>query len=402
MNTYDWIIIGAGIAGAALAYELRIAGFSVLLLEQHLSPANATRYSYGGLSYWSGTTDLTRLLCAEGIARYRILSQELDADTEFHELDLLLTISANTAPEIAAAAYANFAISPQLITPQEACELEPLLNKHAISGALTVKHGHIHPEKTAQAYIQAFLRAGGKMEITQVVELIKNPTPNPSPQAGRGAVGGVGCNGVKTTDDNYYGANVVVCAGGISRQLLKSSGITTRLYFSHAEVIETPPVNVQLRTLVMPANLQRFQLEADATQVDEVWDKPGNEPVPPILDAGAIQFQDGSLRIGQISRVLTDPHAVVNSALSEAAMRRSIGEILPVLENLPGSWHHCLVAFSSDRLPLIGTIPGWDGIHVFSGFSNPLVFVPPLAQRFARWATGKEDEVIKQLSPARF
>ncbi|MCC5601300.1 NAD(P)/FAD-dependent oxidoreductase [Nostoc favosum] len=378
MKTYDWIVVGAGITGAALAYELAKTGFCVLLLEQDSRPQNATRYSYGGLAYWSGTTPLTRQLCEEAIARYHILSQELDADIQFRELDLLLTISAANDPEATAESYNHFAIPPRLLSVQEACELEPLLNREAISGALTAKHGHIHPEKTAQAYIQAFERAGGEMQITQVLQVLQD--------------------GVKTTTGTFHSANVVICAGGLSRQLLKSAGITVKLYFTHAEIIETPPVDVQLRTLVMPANLQRFQLEAESTQVDELWNELGNEPVPPILDAGAIQFQDGSFRIGQISRVLTDPYAKVNSEESKKWLRRSVGQILPALENLPGTWHHCLVAFSSDRLPLIGTIPGFESVHLFSGFSNPLVIIPPLAKRFANFASGKKDEIIIQLS----
>ncbi|MEH2117324.1 NAD(P)/FAD-dependent oxidoreductase [Nostoc sp.] len=378
MKTYDWIVVGGGIAGAALAYELVKTGFAVLLLEQYQTPQNATRYSYGGLAYWSGNTRLTRQLCEDAIARYHILSQELDADIEFRELDLLLTISAASDPEATAASYNHFAIPPRLLSVQEACELEPLLNREAICGAITVKHGHIHPEKTAQAYIQAFLRAGGEMQITQVLQVLQD--------------------GVKTTTATFHSANVVICAGGLSRQLLKSAGIPIKLYFTHAEIIETPPVDVQLRTLVMPANLQRFQLEAESTQVDELWDEAGNEPVPPILDASAIQMQDGSFRIGQISRVLTDPHAKVDSEASEKWLRKSVGEVLPVLENLPGTWHHCLVAFSSDRLPLIGTIPGFESVHLFSGFSNPLVIIPPLAKRFANFASGKEDEIITQLS----
>ena len=44
MKTYDWIIIGGGITGAALAYELTKIGFSVLLLEQYEISQNATRY----------------------------------------------------------------------------------------------------------------------------------------------------------------------------------------------------------------------------------------------------------------------------------------------------------------------------------------------------------------------
>ncbi|WP_026734534.1 NAD(P)/FAD-dependent oxidoreductase [Fischerella sp. PCC 9605] len=392
MKTYDWIAIGAGFTGAALAYELAKTGFSVLLLEQCATSRNATRYSYGGLAFWSGTTPLTRQLCDEGMARYQVLSQELDADIEFRELDLLLTIATDIDPKVAAASYAHFAIPPKLLSVNEAWEMEPLLNRKAIAGALTVKHGHINPEKTAQAYIQAFLRAGGEMEITEV----QNLTPNPSVRAERGV--GIA---IKTTTGNYYAANVVVCAGGLSRQLLKASGIPVRLYFTHAEMIETPPVEVQLHTLVMPANLKRFQLEAESSVVDELWNEPGNEPIAPILDAGAIQFQDGSLRLGQISRVLTDPNAKVDSQASESWLRQSIGEVLPALAKLPGRWHHCLVAFSSDRLPLIGAIPEFQGIYVFSGFSNPLVIVPPLAQRFAHWVSGQEDEVITQLYPAR-
>ncbi len=394
MKTYDWIVIGAGITGAALAYELMKVGFSVLLLEQDAALHNATRYSYGGLAFWSATTPLMRQLCDEGIARHRILSTELDADTEFRELDLLLTIATDTDPEVAAAFYANFAIPPKLLSVDEALEMEPLLNKQAIAGALTVKHGHINPEKTAQAYIQAFLRAGGEMEITQVQTF----TSNHASQT------------IKTTTKTYHSANIVVCAGGLSRQLLKASGISIKLYFTHAEMIQTPPVEVRLRTLVMPANLQRFQLEAESTKIDELWNEPGHELLAPILDAGAIQFQDGSIRLGQISRVLTDPYIDIDRKTSEGWLRRSIGAILPALSNLPGTWHHCLVAFSGDRaacpkdsrLPIIGSIPGCHGVYLFSGFSNPLVLVPPLAQRFANYLTGKEDEIISQLSPVHF
>ncbi|BAY32846.1 hypothetical protein NIES2107_47400 [Nostoc carneum NIES-2107] len=377
MKTYDWIVVGAGITGATLSYELAKVGFSVLLLEQSPTPDNATRYSYGGLAYWSGTTPLTRLLCEEAIARYQILSQELDADIEFRELDLLLTIPGDINPEITAAAYANCRIPPQLLTVTEACELEPLLNQDAISGALTVKHGHINAEKTTQAYIQAFLGIGGEIKIEQVLQILPN--------------------GVKTNTATFNSANVAICAGGLSRQLLKSAGIPIKVYFTHAEVIKTPPVELRLNTLVMPANMQRFQLEAKSTQVDELWNQPGNEPLPPILDAGAIQFQDGSLRLGQISRVLTNPNAEINPQESENWLRNSIGKVLPALANLPGTWHKCLVAFSSNSLPLIGAVPEYESIHIFSGFSNPLVLVPPLAQHFANFASSKQDDIIPQL-----
>lgn len=381
MKTYDIIIIGAGIAGAALSYELVIKGFSVLLIEQNTTPQNATRYSYGGLAFWSGTTSLTRQLCEESKKLYQSLSEELNTDIQFRELDLLLTIPQENNPEEIAAFYQRFATPPQLLNVNQACELEPLLNREAISGALTVKHGHIHPEKTAQAYIKAFLLTGGKMLIAEVLEIEQELL-------------------VKTNSDTFSCKNVVVCAGGFSRKLLQTSSIPIQVYFTHAEIIETPPVDLKLNTLIMPANLKRSQLEADTSKNDKLWDE--TNKLGWILDLGAVQFKDNSLCLGQISFVNTNPDADFDAEKSEAVLRENIGKILPELENIQGTCHHCLVTFSKDNLPLIGTVTQSNNIQIFSGFSNPLVFIPPLARRFANYLAGNEDEIIAGLSPQRF
>jgi glycine/D-amino acid oxidase-like deaminating enzyme len=187
---------------------------------------------------------------------------------------------------------------------------------------------------------------------------------------------------------------------------LKSAGISVPQYFTHAELIETPPVeDIKLRSLIMPADAQRFRLEATASTVelDRLWDEPGHEPIPPVLDAGAIQLLDGTIRIGQVSRTLTDPNAAIDGVASEQAMRTQVGEILPALKDLAGTWHHCLIAFSRDSLPLVGSLADVENVHLFSGFSNPLAIVPPLARRFAQAAIATlEDPLIAQLSPNRF
>jgi glycine/D-amino acid oxidase-like deaminating enzyme len=355
-----------------------------LLLEQNPVADNATRYSYGGLAFWSGSTPLTRQLCDEGFQRYGVLAEELAEDIELRQLDLLLTVGIDDDIETITKSYSNFATPFTQLTRKEACELEPLLNPDAISAALTVKHGHIQPEKTAQAYINAFLAAGGELKFTQVLELCP------------------AFSTVNTTTDSYKAENIAVCAGGMSRQFLKISGIEVQIYFTHAEMIQTQPIDLRMNTLVMPASLQRFQLEFKATRDDKLWQESGNEPEAAILDVGAVQFRDGSLRLGQISRTITNPHAKVDNKGGEEFMRSHIQSILPKLAHLPGTCHHCLVAFSKDNLPMVGNIPEFPQIYLFSGFSNPLVFIPPLAQRFANWVSGGEDEIINQLSPSRF
>ncbi len=386
-------MVGAGITGAALAYELVKQGFSVLRLEQHATLQGSSRYGYGGIAYWSGNTDLTRQLCAEARVMHPVLSDELGESTQFRELDLVLTIAPDTDPRTITQSYAAVAVPPRLVSVAEACDLEPLLNPAAIAGALTVKHGHLHLGKTIHAYTQAFTRLGGQVHIGQVTGLLQQS----------GKVTGVTCE-----HDSFFGANVVVCAGAMSRSLLKSAGISVQQYFTHAELIETAPVDIKLRSLVMPAHAQRFNLEATSSTVelDNLWDEPGHEPIPAILDAGATQLMDGTLRIGQVSRTLTDPNAAIDGVASEQAMRTQVGAILPALKDLPGTWHHCLIAFSRDSLPLVGSIADVENVHLFSGFSNPLAIVPPLARRFAQAVTDAisptKDPLLTQLSPNRF
>jgi glycine/D-amino acid oxidase-like deaminating enzyme len=389
MMTYDWIVIGNGLAGAALSYELTQQGASVLVLETDAVLANATRYSYGGIAYWSATTEILRELCQDSIQRYPQLADELGADVEFRELDLILTIDPTADPSAIAETYALCMVPPRLISTQEACDLEPQLNPGAIAAALTVRHGHVHPMRLVSAYNHAFRRNHGVQMTAPVTGFVQQ---------------GDRILGVYTPDATYHATNTVVCAGGLSRNLLKQLGITVPCYFTHAEMLAIPPSDLRLRSLVMPANLQRFRMEAQATtpEVAPLWDEPGREVQPAILDSGVVQFQDGTTYIGQISRTLTDVYATVNADDSERQLRRAIAPLIPAFTDVPAQWHHCLVAFSGDRLPLIGALPGYEGLHLFSGFGNPFAILPPLAQRFASHVTGKTDSIIPKLSPLRF
>jgi glycine/D-amino acid oxidase-like deaminating enzyme len=392
MEIYDWIVVGGGIAGSSVGYELANAGFSVLLL-QNAMPASATRYSYGGIAYWSGATPLTQQLCQEAIDLHRNLSAELDGDTQFRELDLLLTIAADRDPAAIAALYQNVALPPRLISAADAVELEPMLKRGAIAAALQGRHGHVSPDLMVQSYQRAIIRLGSKIQFGQVIKLIGDKRDQHPRIAG-----------VVTTEQTYAAANVIIAAGAMSRALLKLAHIPVRLYFTQAELLETPSLDLHLSTLVMPAELKRFQMEAEAglDETDDLWDQTDHEITPPVLDAGVVQFKDGSLRIGQISRTLTDPAAQVDAAQSEAELRAGIGQILPALKDVPGQWCSCLVSFSGDRLPLVGALPDTEGLYIFAGFSNPFALMPPLSRRFARSMTGQEDAIVAQLAPSRF
>jgi glycine/D-amino acid oxidase-like deaminating enzyme len=390
MQTFDWIVVGNGLVGAAISYELTRCGLSVLLVDRALDPGNATRYSYGGIPYWSGCTPLTQQLCAEGIAKHRQLSEELGADTEYRDLDLVLTVAAEGDPGAAAAAYAQCATPPRVISAAEAVDLEPLLNPGTIAGALTVGHGHVSPSALVRAYNQAFQRLGGTMLIAPVVDLVRIKDR---------------VTGLLTAEQAYPAHQVLVAAGAFSRALLHRAQVSLPLYYTHAELIETPPVDhPTLRTLVMPAQTQRFDLEAQASQpaTDLQWDQPGHEITPPILDSGAVQFRDRHLCLGQISRTLSDLEAELDAGEGDRQMRAALALQLPTLAALPGHWRRCRVSFSRDGLPLVGPVPGLEGLQVMTGFSAPFVYLPPVAQRFAQAMVGDPDPLLGALGLGRF
>lgn len=386
MTTYDWIVIGAGITGACLAYELSQQGLKVLLIEKNKTPDNATAYSYGGLAYWSGTDTLTRTLGGEGIELHRNLSQELDADTEFRDLDLVLTIDRQDDPEVILQNYDCFAITPELLSVNDACILEPLLNPNAISGALKLPHGHIHPQKTTEAYLQAFKRNNGVIIYEQVIDLLRQ---------------GEEVIGIKTQNDTYHAHNTVVCAGGLSRSLLQQANIEVENYYTHAQLILTPPVDFELGTVVMPAVQQRFILEAKAKELEaNDWNPPYDQAPKAILDPGAVQFMDGRICMGQISAIAPNPKAKLNPFTAEDQIREQVSNVLPLLEDIPGTCHSCLVAFNNKAIALVGNLANIKGIYLFSGFTSTLVFAPVLARRFSQWVLGKEDKIMEELQTA--
>jgi glycine/D-amino acid oxidase-like deaminating enzyme len=386
LTTYDWIVIGGGITGSALAYELSKKSFKVLLLEKNIQTDNATLYSYGGLPYWSGTTPLTRQLGQEGIELYRHLAAELEADLEFRELNLLLTVNAQNNPATVAQNYQKFAIQPEILDSKTACQIEPLLNHNYISGALKLPHGQVNAQKTALAYQKAFQRYGGTIAYQKVTQFICNQDR---------------IQGVITPNQTYHAANTVICAGGLTHSLLKSAGMTTKTYFTHAQIIKTEPVaNLKINSIIMPAVQQRFALEATAQTLEEqsAWENPNNNIVKSILDIGAAQLGDGSFYLGQISAIVTNPNFTLDKALAFKQLRQAISQILPSLASIPGTSHHCLVAFNSERIAVVGNLKNLRGIFLFTGFTSTMIFAPPLARHFANWVSGEDDLIIQQLN----
>ena len=84
-TTYDAIIIGGGILGVSIAYELAKAGMTnTLVIERHYLAAGSTGRCGGGFrQQWS--TEANTQLAMDSVKRFEGIEQELGYQTELHQ-----------------------------------------------------------------------------------------------------------------------------------------------------------------------------------------------------------------------------------------------------------------------------------------------------------------------------
>lgn len=377
----DWLVVGAGLTGVAIAYELQRQGAKVLLVDPQQPASQASRLSYGGAPFWSASRPAIADLFAESRQIYADLSAKTGL-TLGSDRQILLTCSHVDQIAIAQALFATLAQPPQLLDRSEAIAREPLLAEGNTVAAFANPHPLYDPETVVQAYRQAFLAIGGQVCCDRIEAI--------HPQV-QGSLG------------TYTADRLVMATGASSYQWARSLGYRWPLYFSHAEILETPPLDLRLQAIVMPALQQRFQMEQQAGHY--AWDSanPPSEFVS-ILDAGAVQLSDRRYRLGQISRLAASPVDQFCPTASEQWIRSALAPVLPAVSVLPGDRYHCCVSFSTDGLPIAGNTPEHPQIYWLTGISGPFAWVPGLARALAQaWVQAQGGNGIgSEFSPQRW
>ncbi|MGQ9866708.1 MAG: NAD(P)/FAD-dependent oxidoreductase [Pseudanabaenaceae cyanobacterium] len=342
----DWVVIGGGLTGAAIAWELQRAGAQVLLLDREPQVGGATAQSYGGLPHWSATTPFMAQLFAEAMALYPTLGENLGVEIGFAAIPLLLPTLPEDDPAALAAGFAAMACPPQWLEPAAARAIEPLLTG-PITGAFGVEHAWVDLTALTQGYRAAMVRLGGEIRCATA----KSPLTLP----------------LQTTVGEIAAGAIALCAGGDSVGLLTDSGWSVPLGFTHSTALAVA-TDRRLQTFVMSPHLSRLRLERAGV--------PGT-----VVDMGAVPTACG-VRLGQVSR-LGDDREGTDPVL---AIRAAVGAVLPAIADLPGTVLTCTVAFTPTGMPLVQ--PLTPQLYLFTGFTSPTLFVPPLARRFAQAVQG--------------
>src|SRR5688572_22628350 len=159
LDAPDVLIVGAGVVGAALAYEIARRRQRVLVVDRSEGAGlGATRWSMGGTHWLTAATDSRlRDLCREGLERHQLMSEELGADSGFRARPILVLASddetcAGLMPLVENGRQHGF--EGRMVDRDELYRLEPSLAPGAAVGGALCALGWVDTVRATRAWLQ--------------------------------------------------------------------------------------------------------------------------------------------------------------------------------------------------------------------------------------------------------
>lgn len=249
-KTANVVIIGGGISGCAIAYELAKKGMKniIVIEKEYLSSGATGRCGAGVRMQWG--TEMNCKLAKYSTEFFEHANEELDYefDIEFKQRGYLIV--ASTEKEVNqfkknVALQNSLGISSRLITPKEAKEIVPHMDEtQIIAATFNPKDGHLNPFHATQAYANAAERLGVViMKYTEVTDI--------SVENGR-------IKGVQT-DKGFISTPIVVnAAGGHSHVIGKMAGVDIPVFSERHQILVTEPVNPMQNPMFMSFSLNIY------------------------------------------------------------------------------------------------------------------------------------------------
>jgi glycine/D-amino acid oxidase-like deaminating enzyme len=354
----DVAVVGAGVIGLAAARELGRRGASVVVLERTGVGAGQSGVQQGGVRRQFGT-EIGCRLASESVAFWREAETQLgSAPLRFdacgylfvaHSPETLERLRRNVAVQNAAG------VPSRIVDPAEAAELVPGLSVETLTGgAWCAEDGYFD---RPQEVVTAFGR-GADVRIGEVTAL--HP-------AGDGWE-------VDTATGPVRAAAVVVAIGAESRELLAPLGVDV-------------PLDREERHLFLSLPLDERLLEPLV--------------VSPERSFAAKQLGDGRVLASDLG---AKGDVEKGASRWRARIRSGISELLPVLEQVDfPTISSGVYDITPDRQPILGPLPGLDGVQLAAGFSgHGFMLAPAVARILADAVEGRRDPALDVLDLARF
>jgi len=335
IKSADVVIIGGGISGVAIAYNLAKKGVkNIALIEKNYIASGATGRCGAGIRQQWGT-EMNCKMAKFACEIFENANDELEyeGDVEFKQGGYLILSSTEKEHEQFKKNISlqnRLGIPSRLLNLDEAKEIVPYLNTEGlISATFCQKDGHLNPFHTTEAFAQAAQRLGVKLyKFTEVIDIIVE----------NGKI-----KGVRTTKGDISTNVVVNAAGGHSQEIGKMAGIDLPVYSERHQILVTEAIEPVLHPMVMS-----FSLNLYCQQVPH----------------GGIIMGRGDEGEPRDLRVTSGWHFLEE-------MTKTITKLLPPLKKarMVRQWAG-LYNITPDRQPILGPVDEVEGLYLAVGFSG--------------------------------
>jgi glycine oxidase len=358
----DAIVVGAGVMGLATAWLLAEHGLDVTVVEQAGIASGASGASAGLLAphYDESGDGALAELARRGLALHRAWAERLRASSgiDYHFGPMPGLSVALSEQEAAPMVRRGCAPGRRWLSRADARAIEPRLGPRVVGGVLDPDQCQVETYPFSLALAAAAERAGARIRSGTVTRVLH--------RAGR--VSGAVANRQR------LGADVVVLAAG---------PWTGRFAPQLGHPIPVVPVRGQILWLDLPGQPLRVALSHGHHYVVR---KP----------AGATLL--GTTREWVGFRPMT-------TRRGERDIVRQAVRLLPaILEGGRVRQTACLRPWSGDDRPIIGPVPGWEGLHLITGHGPQGILLSLVSARILAdlIVEGRADPLLVEFSPERF
>ncbi len=336
------VIIGAGISGASIAYNLANQGVKgIVVIDKGYLTAGATGRCGAGVRQQWGTR-ANCVMAKKSIEFFEKATEilEYDDDIEFKQEGYL--ILATTPEEVRefeknVSLQQSLGIPARMLTKAEALEIVPHLAPESfLSATFCQTDGHLNPFKMTDAYYQKAKKLGVTFLFFETVEAI-------DVENGR-------IKSVRTDKQTIITKIVVNAAGGYAKEVGLMAGIDIPVYSEKHEILVTEPVERIQGPMVMSFSKNIY----------------------------CQQVPHGSFLMGRSNPEAKPDHDMSSSWQFLDKMAKTVCEILPkvgelrVIRQWAGSYN-----LSPDRQPIISAAGNVEGFFMACGFSgHGFMFAP--------------------------
>ncbi len=364
----DVVIIGGGVNGCSLAYQLAKRDLKVVLCEKSFLCSGSTgRCGAGIRQQWS--TRENAELAINSVKIFEKLEKELGQEIGLRQGGYLIIVHDEEDMKQAKKnvdMQKSIGLDVSILTSDEILNIVPILDingMQAVGATFCPTDGHVDPFKTTYAYAQAAIANGAKLhKFTEVLSIKKNNGKIKSVQTSNGEI---------KTDV------VINAAGAWSKQI--------------AEMVDIKLPNKPFRKEILVT-----------------------ERVKPIFDSMVISFKDGiyfsQQEEGQILGGIPIPHEkpgylTVPTFDFLHHMSETLARYAPSLKyvNVIRQWAG-YYDVTPDARPVIGEVEGIKGFIQCNGFSGHGFMLSPMVTKILTEyiVDGKKPQILENLNLNRF